>query len=298
MAIPLRAIFAAVVIHILWGANPVSVKFGLEAFPPFWSAFLRFTLALICVFAWARLKRIRLMPGREEWRPLALLAAFFWIQIWSMNAGFDMSSGVISSILLGTHPLFAALFAHFMIAGDRINAGRMLGLVVAFTGTSVVLLRGGGLTGGEFSLLGAGVVGFSAMLLGFRLILAGTMVRKMDPIRVVFWQMLLSQAPFLICALAFEDIDWARLAAPDAWQPLAGIAYQGIIVAGLGFAVSFELMKRYSPTAMVSFGFIAPISGVTLSIWLLGDAITWTIAIGTACVGIGLILMTRRGGAG
>ncbi len=297
MAIPLRAIFAAIVIHILWGANPVSVKFGLEVFPPFWSAFLRFTLALICVFAWARFRNIRLMPGREEWRPLAILAAVFWLQIWTMNAGFNLSTGAISSVLLATHPMFAALFAHFMIAGDRLNMGRLLGLSVAFGGTALIILRGGGVDGASFSLIGAGVVIFTSMLLGLRLIMAGVMVRKMDPIRVVIWQMLLSQAPFLICALTFEDINWARLEAPGAWQPLAGIAYQGIVVAGIGFAVSFELMKRYSPATMVSFGFIAPISGVGLSILLLGEQITWTIAIGTACVGLGLILVTRRGRA-
>lgn len=293
MTIPLQAIFAAIVIHILWGANPVSVKIGLEVFPPFWSAFLRFALALVCVYIWARYKNIRLTPGPGEWRPLAILAAVFWLQIWTMNAGFDMSSGAISAVLLATHPMFAALFAHFMIAGDRLNAGRILGLVVAFAGTALIMLRGGGMSAADFSLIGGSVVVFSSMLLGLRLIMAGAMVRKMDPIRVVYWQMMLSQGPFLICALAFEDIAWQRLA----WEPLAAIAYQGIIVAGFGFAVSFELMKRYSPTVMVSFGFVAPISGVALSIWLLGDLMTWTIAIGTACVGVGLIMITRRGGA-
>jgi len=291
MVIPLPAIVAAVVIHILWGANPVAVKIGLEAFPVFWSAFLRFTLALICVFAWAKYKRIRLMPSRAEWRPLSILAAVFWIQIWSMNKGFDMSSGAISSVLLGTHPLFAAVFAHFWITGDKLRTGRVVGLVVAFSGTALIMSRGGGMSAGDFSMIGAGVVVFSSMLLGMRLIMAGAMVRKMDPIRVVFWQMLLSLTPFLIGAVAFEQIVWERMS----WAPLAGIAYQGVIIAGLGFAISFELMKRYSPATMVSFGFIAPISGVTLSMLVLGDPMTWTIAIGTACVGLGLILIARRG---
>jgi len=103
----------------------------------------------------------------------------------------------------------------------------------------------------------------------------------------------LSLLPFLIGAAMFEEVAWDRMA----WEPLAGIAYQGVVVAGLGFTVSFELMKRYSPATMVSFGFIAPISGVGLSVWLLGDPVTWTIAIGTGCVMIGLIMITRRGGA-
>jgi drug/metabolite transporter (DMT)-like permease len=293
MKIPPQAIVAAIVIHTLWGANPVAVKFGLEVFPPLWSGFLRFVLALICIYCWARFKKIRLTPSRDEWRPLAVLATIFWIQIWAMNAGFELSSGAVSSVLLATHPLFAALFAHFMIETDRLTPMRTLGLAIAFSGTALIMLRGGGLSAADFSMFGGSVVVFSSMLLGFRLIMAGRMVRKMDPIRVIFWQMGLALTPFLIAALILEDIAWDTLA----WEPVAGIAYQGIVVAGLGFTVSFELMKRYSPATMVSFGFIAPISGVGLSIWLLGDAVTWTIAIGTACVGLGLILITRRGRA-
>jgi len=293
MKIPVQAIVAAVVIHTLWGANPVAVKFGLEIFPPLWSGFLRFALALICIYCWAKFRNIRLTPGRDEWRPLAILATIFWIQIWAMNAGFDLSSGAISSVLLATHPMFAALFAHFMIESDRLTPMRVLGLAIAFSGTALIMLRGGGLSTADFSMLGGSVVVFSSMLLGFRLIMAGTMVRKMDPIRVIFWQMGLALMPFLISALILEDVAWDTLA----WEPVAGIAYQGIVVAGLGFTVSFELMKRYSPATMVSFGFIAPISGVGLSIWLLGDSVTWIIAIGTACVGAGLILITKPGRA-
>ena len=69
--------------------------------------------------------------------------------------------------------------------------------------------------------------------------------------------------------------------------------YQGIVVAGFGFMVNTELMKRYSPAAMVSFAFIAPISGVLLSVWLLGEHFTWIITVGTMCVGAGLILIAR-----
>jgi len=45
---------------------------------------------------------------------------------------------------------------------------------------------------------------------------------------------------------------------------------------------------------MISFGFISPISGVLLSALLLGDALTWDLAAGTALVGIGLIILARR----
>ena len=39
------------------------------------------------------------------------------------------------------------------------------------------------------------------------------------------------------------------------------------------------------------FGFISPVCGVMLSVWLLHEPLTWSIAIGTTCVGVGLVLI-------
>ena len=34
LAVPVQAVVIAVLIHILWGGNPVAVKFSLLVFPP------------------------------------------------------------------------------------------------------------------------------------------------------------------------------------------------------------------------------------------------------------------------
>ena len=57
MAIPLRAVLLAIFIHTLWGGNPVAVKFGLLVFPPMYSAFIRFALAILCIFVWGQVER-------------------------------------------------------------------------------------------------------------------------------------------------------------------------------------------------------------------------------------------------
>ncbi len=288
MSISLQAIIAISVIQALWGGNPVAVKFGLLAFPPLWSGFLRFAIAIVCILIWARISRIRMMPAREEWRPLAWLGFFFFIQIWTMNYGFGLSSGAISSVLISTWPLFAAVFSHFMISDDRLSTSRVIGLLTAFGGTSLIVLRGGGV-GDEFSILGAWIILFSSFLLGFRLIMSARLVRQMEPTKVVVWMMILPLWAFLLGGLVFEEIVWEALS----WQPVAGILYQGVVIAGLGFMINSILMRRYSPTLISSFGFVSPLSGVLLSAWLLGEQLTWIIALGTACVGVGLVLIAR-----
>ena len=102
--------------------------------------------------------------------------------------------------------------------------------------------------------------------------------------------MILSLPLFALGGFLFETIQWHAIA----WEPLAGLAYQGVIVAGLGFSVSFYLMKRYAPSVIISFNFISPIAGVLLSAWLLGDVITGHLWAGMLLVAVGLFLIARR----
>ena len=287
MAITFRSAIVISLIHALWGGNPVAVKFGLQVFPPLWSGFLRFSIAILCILIWARFKGIPMMLKREELRPFSILSFIFFIQIWLMNAGFEISSGAISSVLISTFPLFAAFFSHVMIKGDQLTLMRTVGLAIAFSGTSLIVMRRGGLSVEEFSVWGAAIVLISAMLLGFRLILSAQMVRQTEPTRVVVWMMILALWAFMLGGLIFEEIRWENLD----WPPLVGILYQGVVIAGFGFMAMGLLYKSYSPTLVSSFGFISPVCGVLLSAWLLHEPLTWSIAIGTVCVGVGLVLI-------
>ena len=290
LAVPLQAIAISLLIHTLWGGNPVAVKFSLLVFPPLWTAFFRFSIAIVCVGIWARLAGVSIWPMRHEWPALALIATLFTVQIAAMNIGFDLTTGSMASVLIATNPLFAALFAHFLIAGDRMTLAKSAGLLVAFFGTALVLVAGAGGFDLAHGALGNVICLASACLLGGRLIVSARVLQRMDEARVVLWQMILSLPLFALGGALFETIRWQAMD----WRPVAGLLYQGVIVAGLGFSVSFYLMKRYAPSVMVSFNFVSPIAGVLLSGWLLGDAISGHLWAGMLLVAAGLFLIARR----
>ena len=290
LAVPLQAILVSIVIHSLWGGNPVAVKFGLEVFGPMWSAFFRFLIGIACVLAWALLRGVRVWPHAGEWRPLLIIAALFTVQIGTMNLGFQHTTGAMGSVLLATNPLFAALFAHLLIAGDRLTLVRSAGLVLAMAGTVVCLLQDADLSRLDFGAAGNWITLFSATLLGLRLSISARVVRNMDEARVVIWQMLLSLPLFALGGALFETIAWENLG----FAPLAGIAYQGVVVAGVGFMVSLYLVKRYTPSVMMSFNFVSPVSGVLLAAWLLDERITVLLLVGMALVAAGLALIARK----
>jgi len=289
-AVPLRAILIAIGIHMLWGGITVSAKYSLLVFPPLWTSFFRFAIGVLCITAWAMMQDIRIRPSREEWPSLLALGLLFTLQIGAMNTGINLSSASIASILLATNPLFAAFFAHLFIPGDRLTVPKLAGLMVAFCGTGMVLLQGSSIDSLQLFNLGNWILLFSAALLGARLAFSARLLRQIDAVRVLIWQMLVSLPLFALGGWWWEDIAWERLS----WQPIAGILYQGVIIAGLGFMVTSYLMKNYRPSIMMSFNSVAPVSGVLLSVWLLGDPLTWHLLLGLLTVAAGLWVITRK----
>ncbi len=263
------------------------MKLGLEAFPPLWSGFLRFALGCVCVYAWARYVRIPIRPTREEWPAMLAMGLLFTVQIALLNYGFGGTTAANGAVLIASNPIFGVLFAHFLVPGDRVSVGRAVGVVVSFAGVGLVITRGAGLAEAGY---GDWIVLASACLLGLRLAVAGRLLKRVNDVRLTFWQMVVSLPLFLAGALGWEEIRWENIGA----APVAGILYQGIVVAGLAFTVNFYLMRRFSPSVMISFNFVSPVAGVLLGVALLGESLSASLLGGMALGALGLVLIARR----
>ncbi len=289
MSLSWRALLTVIIVQTLWGANPVALKFGLIAVPPLWSAFIRFCIGAACVIVWARITGRTLWPPADEWRGHGIMSLMFAVQVAVMNIGFDHTSASMGSVLMATHPLWATLFARWLITSERLGWQRAVGLLLAFLGAALILTRGVALDASGATVVGSWIVLSSASMLGFRLAFAARLLRRMDSLRITLWQMVLSLPLFAAGGFMFETVHWDRLD----WPSSLGLLYQGVVIAGFGFAVNYALLQRYSPSLILGFGFIAPVSGVLLSAWLLGDSLTWAVAVGAAAVGVGLVMSAR-----
>ena len=266
----------------------MAVKLGLEAFPPLWSGFLRFALGCACVAVWARYAGIALRPERGEWPGLIGVGLLFTVQIALMNIGFGLTSAMNGAVLIATNPLFGVLFAHLLVPGDRVAPMRAAGVLVSFVGTALVLARGvPASTAGGW---GDWIVLASAGLLGLRLAISGRMLKRHNEVRLTFWMMAVSLPMFLAGGMVLETIRWEAVGV----VPVLGILYQGVVVAGLAFTVNFWLIRRYTPSVMISFNFVAPVAGVLLGMMVLDESPTMGLVGGMLLVAAGLAFIARR----
>ena len=66
--------FAAV--YLIWGSTYLAIRFTIETLPPFLSAGLRFFLAGLVLYAFARFKKREPAPQQKHWGPAFITGGF------------------------------------------------------------------------------------------------------------------------------------------------------------------------------------------------------------------------------
>jgi drug/metabolite transporter (DMT)-like permease len=291
---PVKAIDAqgaalALLVSMLWGANPVAIKLGLEDAPPIRLAWMRFLVGGTVIVAWGwatgRLRGFRLEPG--EWRPLLVLGLLFTAQIGSMNVGTSLTTAAHSAVLLNLYAVHTVVLAHFMIPGDRLTVSRAVGVAVAYAG--IVLLFRGQIGQGAPTLAGDVVMIVSSLILAERTIYLARAVHRVDHVKLLLAQAAFGTAVFLVVSLLLEH-------APTRWTwRLAGsVGFQGVVIAGFNFVVNLWLLERYRPGVLAAFFLTQPIFGVVAAALLTGERLTADLFVASAAVAVGVGLSARR----
>lgn len=186
--------------------------------------------------------------------------------------------------------LFAAvqvtMFGGAVAGAEAIPARRWIGAGLALSGLAWMLLPGtGGLDPGAGALMALAGAGWGVYSLRGR---AGG--APLDTTAASF----LGAAPF--CALA-----WAMLPGAASGPDAAGIALalvSGGVTSGLGYALWYAIVPDLGATRAAVAQLSVPVIAVVAGVILLGEAVTWRLALSCLLVlgGIGLGLAPRRRG--
>ena len=275
-------------VSILWGANPVAIKLGLEDAPPIRLAWMRFLVGGVVIGLWAwvtgRFGGFRMK--RSEWRPLVFLGLLFTLQIGSMNIGTSLTSAAHSAILLNLYAVHTVVLAHFLIPGDRLTLRKLAGVLIAYAG--IILLFARQIGRGAPTLLGDAIMVVSAFVLAERTVYLAGAVRRFDPVKLLLSQALIGTTIFVVVSLVFEP-------SPTRWtgRLATSIAYQGVLIAGFNFVVNLWLLRRYRPSALAAFFLTQPIFGVVAAALVTGDPLTPDLLLASLAVAVGIGLTSR-----
>ena len=282
-----RGAALALLLSVLWGANPVAIKVGLADAPPIRLAWMRFLLggAVIVLWAWTtgRLRGLRVY--RDEWGPLVVLGVLFTAQIGTMNVATNMTSASHAAVLLNLYAVHTVLLAHFMLPGDRLTLRTLAGAAIAYAGTVLLVARDAGR--GTPTLVGDVVMFVSGIILAERTVYLARAVHHLDHVKMLLAQAVLGTATFVVVSALYETepTRWT-------WSLAASLGYQGVVVAGFNFIANLWLLSRYRASVLATFFLTQPIFGVLAASLVTGEPLTLDLFVASAAVAIGIGLTT------
>lgn len=278
----------SIFVAFLWSGNPTSVKISLSYTTPFLVGFLRFTLGGIIALIWAIYRKDTLKIKRENIFPIILAGLFPAAQIGFYNIGQAHTLASHGIIMIVTFPLWAAVFSHFFTPNDKLNLSRTLGLITAYSGVVVLFWDSINQSFTEY-LFGDILMLISAMLLGARLIWVSHITQRVGQSQVILSEAIVGSIMSLFLAIFFENI-FLNISL----NLILSMAYQGILIAGMGIILQTYLLRSYLPGKVTFFNLFQPIIGIFISWFLLDERLSFILFLSISLLTIGTYFTVRK----
>ena len=280
----LKLVAAFLALYLIWGSTYFAIRIGVESWPPFLMAGLRFVVAGSLVYAVLRWRGAP-HPDRRQWVSAALLG----LLMPGIGNGFvtlaqrEVSSGV-AALMVATVPLFATLCSRLF--GQRPRRLELLGVALGMMGIAV-LKSGANLQaspGGAVLLLTASAAWALGSAWSRHLPQAGG---------------LMASATMMLCGGAGLLLGSALLGERlDAVPPLSGwlvLVYLTVFGSIVAYTAYLFLLKNVSAAAATSYAYVNPMIAVLLGVGLLGEHVgTHELAAMAIIVGAVVLIGWRR----
>jgi drug/metabolite transporter (DMT)-like permease len=278
---------------ICFGGTWVAGAVAVDAAPPFTIAAIRFGVASLLLFAWARLANRPLSAiHRGDWPLVAglgltAIAGYNWLFLTGLTLA-PASDGAI--IVPGLAPVFTLLLAGAVLR-ERVGVRGYAGLAVAVFGLFLVVSPSGASDDGR--LLGDLMFLAGAVCWGVYSVLARIASRRFDAVSATLYGTALGTVILIPAALLEGGAERIAVAPLEAIAAMAYLALFGTV----GAFVLLNLgVARIGAARASAFALLVPVIGVLSSVALLGETLGPLTVLGGVVVLVGLWLVEHRGG--
>lgn len=258
-------ILAALLVVIIWGANFVVIKLGLQELPPILFTALRFIFSAFPLIFFVKRPAI-------PWKLLAGYGMFqFALQFTLLFSGIKLGFPAgLASLVIQLQAFFTIGLA-VLILGERPMLTQLIGASIAFCGMVLV----------------ASQLEAKATTIGFVMVVTGGLcwavaniftkqIGKVNPLALVVWAALLASPPLVLASLAIEGPGaWIRVASRFSWASACAVLFQSYANTILGFGVWAILMRKYPTATIAPFTLLVPVTGMLSAAIVLNEPLQW-----------------------
>jgi drug/metabolite transporter (DMT)-like permease len=285
----------------LWGGTPVAVSYSVDLFPPVAVSAFRFGLAALFMCFWCQLEGSsrKLLRSETKWILGGGVLLFFQITLFTI--GIEKSNSSHATLLINTFVFWIVALEHLVLKTLHMTTRQVIGLVVAAGGVLLTFMiyeeRQDSLQADSPSLAGDLLLIGSAAILAVKILYTQHVVKRMPQGRFILWHDIVGVIFFLLYTSLFEDFSkWTAASggahfSSQVTAAFLGIAYQGILVAGLCFAIQAHLLRKHAAFQISVYSFSTPLFGLLFAFAFRDDPYTSWLPLSAVCVAIGIILV-------
>ncbi|MGL6070854.1 drug/metabolite exporter YedA [Craterilacuibacter sp.] len=273
-------------LYVIWGSTYFAIRIGVEYWPPFMMAGLRFLTAGLILMGVLLVTRKWALPSAAELKGAAILG----VLMPGVGNGLvtlaekDVSSGV-AALVVATVPLFATLFAQGF--GQRARKLEWAGIALGFAGMVFLNL------GANLRASPEGAILLLLASAGWALGSAWSRhLKQPSGIAGSAWMMVFGGGSLLIASL-LKGETLTAMPPLQGWLAVAYLVLFGSIVA---YSAYLYLLKNVSAAAATSYAYVNPIIAVLLGVAFLGEHVGVHEMVAMAIIVTAVLLISWKKG--
>ncbi len=271
--------------YFIWGSTYLAIRFGIESFPPFLMAGVRFAVAGSVLYIVMRVLGAP-NPSKQQW----LGATAVGIMLPALGNGTvcyvqQTVSSSVAALSIATAPICMAIFSS--IWGHRITSKEWLGIAIGLAG--IVLLNVGGSLHGD--MVSAMLLIFAAASWSFGSVWSKHMGLQSGLMASA--SQMLAGGVVLLCVSAFHGESWPQHVSAKSCGAMLFLVVLGSIVA---YSAYQYLLKTVRPLVASSNTFVNPVVAFVVGIWFANEHVTTYEYIALAIILVGVILVLSESG--
>ena len=275
-----RSLILLLLLGATWGASFLLIKVVLEEASPWMIAEGRILFGALVLVPIIVLRRSHMPRLRPMLPQITIVAVFgsvlpFLLISW---AEIHIESG-IASVLNSTMPLFTGLFAAVFLLDERLDASRVLGLLLGFGG--VLALRGRAIADvTDSAALGQLAVVAASASYGATGVFIRSQFRGHDALTLSGFQLAIGLLLMTPLFLAVEGVPDLALSA-KAWLSLLAL---GMVGTGLAYIAYYWLIENTGSVRASLVAYIIPVVGLLLGAVVLDESFSSGALLGSALI--------------
>lgn len=286
-----KAYLAVLFITCVWGTSYLAIRVVVQHYPPWLFAAIRQLAASIIIISAGLMMRRKADLSRTNLLHQSILGfLMFTLGNGLVAWGLKYVHGGVAALISTLMPLCAVVIGMLMVKGEKLNRLVIVGMLLGFTGTTIVLSKDVDGPDGLYYFFGVGAVFMATFAWAAGSVYSRQRLSGGDQMVNAGLQLFFGSV-FLFLASPFVDIyDNLHLLHPMVIWPMVYLVVFGSVVGYLAYTFALRVL----PVGIVTlYSYFTPLVAIVAGYFLLAEPLSWSVFTAFILIVVGVYMVNR-----